>query len=81
MACGKPVIATKTGGPDSFVIPETGILVPVENIPATTAALETMFFKAASFDPVYIRNYAVENFSEAAIAKKIIEVYEEIAQD
>jgi hypothetical protein len=56
-------------------------LVPVENIPATTAALETMFFKAASFDPVYIRDYAVKNFSEAAITKKNIEIYEDIVRD
>jgi glycosyltransferase involved in cell wall biosynthesis len=79
MASGVPVIASKTGGPDSFVTSETGMLVSVENIEETTAALETMFFKKNSFDYEYIRNYAVENFSEEVIAKKIIGLYEEIA--
>jgi glycosyltransferase involved in cell wall biosynthesis len=79
MACGKPVIASKTGGPDSFITPETGILVQVENIAETAAAMETMFFKASSFDPDYIRNYAVKNFSEDVITKKIIGIYDAVA--
>jgi hypothetical protein len=55
------------------------LLVPVENIEETTAAMETMFFKAASFDPEYIRNYAMENFSEEVITKKIIGIYDAVA--
>ena len=35
MYCGKPVIASKTGGPDSFVNSTTGIIVPVENVEKT----------------------------------------------
>jgi glycosyltransferase involved in cell wall biosynthesis len=81
MACGKPVIASKTGGPDSFITPETGILVPVENIPETTAALETMFFTAGSFNPEHIRDYAVKNFSEEVIVEKIMKIYGEISGD
>jgi glycosyltransferase involved in cell wall biosynthesis len=78
MACGKPVIASKTGGPDSFIAPETGILVPVENIAETTAAMETMYSKAASFNSDNIRKYAIENFSSSVIAKKLIGIYEEV---
>jgi glycosyltransferase involved in cell wall biosynthesis len=80
MACGVPVIASKTGGPDSFVTPETGILVPVENVEETTIALETIFLKKDSFDPEYIRNYAMENFSEEVITKKLTGIYREISE-
>jgi glycosyltransferase involved in cell wall biosynthesis len=41
MACGCPVIASKTGGaPEAVIDGETGILVPPRSVEATTIALD-----------------------------------------
>jgi glycosyltransferase involved in cell wall biosynthesis len=39
MACGLPVVATVSGGPESFVRPPFGWLAPVENYEALAAAI------------------------------------------
>ena len=41
MACGRPVVATRVGGPAEFVSPEAGVLVDPEDEDALTAALTT----------------------------------------
>jgi glycosyltransferase involved in cell wall biosynthesis len=78
MYFGKPVIASKTGGPDSYITPETGILVPVEDVIETVKALEYMFYNIKKFDPSLIKNHAEQNFSKEVIVKKIIEKYNEV---
>jgi glycosyltransferase involved in cell wall biosynthesis len=45
MACGRPVVATRVGGPPEFVSPEAGILVD----PLDEAALTDALRRAASF--------------------------------
>jgi glycosyltransferase involved in cell wall biosynthesis len=78
MYFGKPVIASKTGGPDSFITMETGILVPIEDINLTREALEYMFYNKEKYNEEYIKNYAWDNFSEEVITKKIINVYNNV---
>jgi glycosyltransferase involved in cell wall biosynthesis len=78
MSFGKPVIASITGGPDSYITPETGILVPVENIEATSKAMETMYFNRDKYNSEYIKNFAINNFSADVITEKIINVYKKI---
>ncbi len=41
MACGRPVVATRVGGPAEFVSPEAGVLVDPEDEGALAAALTT----------------------------------------
>ena len=45
MACGRPVVATRIGGPPEFVSPEAGVLVDPLDVDALGAALR----RAASF--------------------------------
>jgi glycosyltransferase involved in cell wall biosynthesis len=78
MYFGKPVIASKTGGPDSYVTPETGIVVPVEDAVETTKALEYMFYNRTRFVPSYIKEYAIQSFSKEKIVGQIREKYDEI---
>jgi glycosyltransferase involved in cell wall biosynthesis len=81
MFWGKPVIATRTGGPDSFVTPETGILVSVENQEQTTQAMEQMFFNRNHYNQTYISQYAEKNFGGKNIAEKIIFIYEKVLRN
>lgn len=78
MACGRPVIATRSGGPDSFVTPETGLLVPAADRAALAAALRQMAASYAAYDPARIRAYCVERFSERAVTRQLEAVYAEV---
>jgi glycosyltransferase involved in cell wall biosynthesis len=78
MAKGMPVIATKCGGPENFVNSGNGLLIPIDNIEATTNALDYMFIHAHNYDSARIKRDCYENFSEECISRKIIDVYKSI---
>ena len=78
MACGKPVIATKNGGPDSFVTPETGLLIDVEDQEQLTAAMLYMVENYQKYDSLKIREHVVCQFSMEAIGEKLTQVYQSV---
>jgi glycosyltransferase involved in cell wall biosynthesis len=75
MACGKPVIATRSGGPESFVRAEDGLLIPTEDVAALRVALQGLHDHYADYDAEKIRAACVERFGEAAIVRKLSEAY------
>lgn len=78
MYCGKPVIATRTGGPDSFVTDENGILVDIENVEQTTKALIHIFENIQIYDSNKICKYAMDNFSADVICEKLYTTYNSV---
>ena len=80
MAKGKPVIATICGGPESFVNESNGILIPTEDVEATSKAIDYMVENVDKYDNAAIRQYCHNNFSEEAISQKIISVYKEVLE-
>lgn len=80
MACGKPVIATRNGGPDSFVTPETGHLIDVENQEQLTAAMLDMVENHDRYNGKEIRSHVEGLFSMEAIARQLEEIYRKIIQ-
>lgn len=78
MIYGKPVIATKTGGPDTFVNDENGILVPVDDVNLLGDAIVKMVNQINDYDADKISSYCNENFGEEAVCKKIINLYKDI---
>lgn len=78
MACGKPVIATRNGGPDSFVTEDTGFLINVENVDELTQAMLSMVESYHNFDSEKIRAHIESLFSMDAVARHIEEIYREI---
>ena len=78
MACGKPVIATRSGGPETFVTEASGLLVPTGDVGALAAAMRQMAETYDRYDPAAIRAYCVENFSEAAFVRNIERLYSQI---
>lgn len=75
MACGKPVVATRCGGPEDIVNADTGILVPVEDQAALSRALREVLTSERRFDSSKIRQYAIDNYGYDRIGSRIIEVY------
>jgi glycosyltransferase involved in cell wall biosynthesis len=75
MACGKPVIATRCGGPSEVVTPETGILIPPGDIAALADAIVQMAETLAQYDPAHLVTYAHEWFGPEAVLRSLNEVY------
>ena len=78
MACGKPVIATRCGGPEFVVNEETGVLVEVAKPGAVADAMADFINDRISFNPEAVRNSVVNRFSPEAFVRNVTAVYEQI---
>lgn len=78
MIQGKPVIGTKTGGPDTFITDKVGLTVEVDNIDELAMAINDIYKKYNSYDKEYIKNYCVDSFSEDIVVNKLKAVYYEV---
>lgn len=73
MSCGLPVIATRSGGPESIITDEKlGILCDIDE-KQLSDALTTI--TGSVYDADFIRNYAVTNFSSSIIANRLKSLY------
>jgi len=79
MAAGKPVIATRCGGPEEIVTEINGYLVENENIDSLQMAIEKMIESFDQFNSEEIISYVQNKYGEDAFMKKISEVYSQIA--
>jgi len=78
MASGLPVIATKCGGPEDFVTPETGLLIQADCTDALNEAMQYMVEHRMDYDDKKISQYAKMRFSPEKIATDLTEVFERI---
>ncbi len=78
MAKGVPVIATRSGGPETFLRPEHGLLVEKENIGELANAMKYMVEHYKDYDSKQIRQFCYDNFSQDVIADKIINIYKKV---
>lgn len=77
MSCGRPVIATRSGGPEGFVTPETGVLVAVDDVDAMADAMRHLHGQYADYDPAVIRARCDERFSRAAMRHRLEAIYQQ----
>jgi glycosyltransferase involved in cell wall biosynthesis len=75
LAAGLPVIATACGGPEDFVTPELGIVIPVDDRPALVDAMNTMVETAGQYDSKKLSAAVYKKFSDQAVASKLLQVY------
>lgn len=80
MLVGKPVLATRCGGPEGFVNDKTGILVEKGSVHALQNGILDMINSLQKFDEQYIKNYAIKNFDNRIICKKYSDIYTRICQ-
>ncbi len=83
-ACGTPAIATRWGGPEDYVTPDTGFLVEPSGREPFIAGLAGAM-NALAADPsrarsmgVAARNRVAADFTWAAKARRMVEIYESI---
>lgn len=78
IACGKPIIATRCGGPECIVKEENGILVDVADVNNLASAMSYMYDNAEIYSVNKIRDGFLKNFSKKAVIGKLAEVYHEV---
>jgi glycosyltransferase involved in cell wall biosynthesis len=76
LACGRPVVATRSGGPEDIVTDENGILVPTGDVDSLASGLRTVL--ARDYDPEAIRRDAVQRFGSETIASALETVYRRV---
>lgn len=78
MAKGLPIIATKCGGPETFLRPEHGVLVDKENVEQLSQAMKYMIEHYQDYRSDEIRQFCYDHFSQDVIADQIINVYKQV---
>lgn len=75
IACGTPVVATRSGGPEDIVVDDVGVLVPPEDTEALAQGIEHVLERRAMYDPKTLRAHAVKKFGLDAVADQVTELY------
>jgi glycosyltransferase involved in cell wall biosynthesis len=75
MACGRPVVATESGGPDELITPDVGLLVPPGDSEALAGAVIEVARNLDRYDAQRIRSRAVDSYSWPVVAERIASLY------
>ncbi len=79
LACGVPVIATRTAGAIDIISKNVGLLVDKEDVQGLAKAIIRFLTQADLFIPSHCRTYAVEKYDSKIITPKIMDVYNRLA--
>lgn len=75
---GKPVVSTRSGGPEEVVTPETGLLAPTGNDAALGEKMKEIYDRYYRYDPNQIRSSAMERYAERSIIRRLEHVYDQV---
>lgn len=78
LACGKPVLATRCGGPECIINEVNGRLVEVGDIPGLARELRAMAKAHATYSSSAIRSDFMARFSRHAVVPQILALYEKV---
>ena len=78
LGLGRPVIATRCGGPEDIVTDLNGLLVPVGDQELLTVALKRMVNKYNDYNPMLIQEDCINRFGRSAFFKRINTIYTSI---
>jgi glycosyltransferase involved in cell wall biosynthesis len=79
LAAGKPVVASRCGGPESIVTePFLGALCQVNDVESLADTLRRTAARLRDFDPRRIREHAIANFDYRRLAATLAEQYESV---
>lgn len=81
MSTGLPVLATKTGGPDSIVPDYAGFLAACESVPSLFVGLKNIYSSYHNYDPRKIRRHVQKNFSKKTVISSFSELIHELCDD
>jgi glycosyltransferase involved in cell wall biosynthesis len=75
-ACGKPVITSNAGAIAGYMKPSLGIMVEKGRYEGLRDAMVTFANNMDQFDPQFIRDFAVNNYSYEIVGKKLSSIYD-----
>lgn len=75
IASGKPVIATRCGGPEVIVNEGNGMLVDIGDVQSLSAIMQTMAVNWSHYDSMRIREDFLQRFSRQAVVKQLKSLY------
>lgn len=78
LALGKPVIATRCGGPSAFVTPSNGVLIEPRDEKALAAEMIARAQELHRYDPQEIRRSVDTRFSARAVGERFAAIYERV---
>lgn len=78
LALGKPVIATRCGGPEALIHDGNGVLIPVKDDAALAAAMLEVASKHEAFPPQKQRDSLGGKFTPFAVAQQYVSIYRSI---
>jgi glycosyltransferase involved in cell wall biosynthesis len=78
LALGRPVIATRCGGPTAFITPENGILIGPKDEAALTTAILAIARKEKVLTPEKIRRTVDDRYSMEAVAGSLMKIYQRV---
>jgi glycosyltransferase involved in cell wall biosynthesis len=81
MSTGLPVVAARSGGPETFVTEETGRIVENDSADAVFDGLKYIYDHYRDYNSVSIRAYARKQFSREAVMKKYTALIREVCHD
>ena len=71
MSLGRPVVATKSGGPQDFVTPSCGILTNVGAADELQKAISHLQDDYHNYDPQKIRDHALQRYGQRVYSERI----------
>lgn len=81
LALGKPVVATRCGGPESIIVPEVGYLVDKNSVECLAQGMIELYENRDKYSAKDIREYCRTNFSEEAVINKLTDIYQNILDE
>ncbi|MGB1204502.1 MAG: glycosyltransferase [Chitinophagales bacterium] len=78
LACGKPVIATRCGGPEIFITKENGLLISPKKPQELEDAICYMIENYKKYDAVALAKNIRQTYSKQKIGKDLLEMYESV---
>jgi glycosyltransferase involved in cell wall biosynthesis len=81
MSTGLPILAARSGGPDTFVTDKVGKLVESDSVSAVYDGLKQIYNSYEAYDSATIRNYVVDHFSREAVMRKYTRLIQKICDD
>ena len=76
MACGKPVIGVRNGGPDEFINSENGLLISAESVEELVQSMQYMIQHSNDYRAEQIAENIRIKYSGSAIANQLEDLYQ-----
>ena len=75
MSVGLPAVVTRSGGPESYVTPEVGIIVEPGSVEDLVRGISATVARLPDFDPERQHRYIVERFSSLVLVPEVTKRY------